>query len=320
MLLSSDAGLACGAAGARCGARARAGAERFALGRGVLARDAARRLTPRLAAARFRPAGAARFAERLADRFAVFLFDAVLLDAVRDFVAVFAVLRRFLAMRAPPVDWARILSDKLVSRVVILRVFLLFLLVVFARPVFAGQPAGGGSSPAETRMRFQKGTIEISAIGGVTLPISLFRAKSDHQLAMASLAIGRVMAGAPGKGSFELLVDVTPFFQVRQPDLVRGWSVAPLFLRWNFPAFGDSAVRIFGEVSGSLLFTEAPVPVRTTTFNFMDQAGFGIRLEESRGRAWLVGYRFQHISNAGRVKPNPGANFNLVYLGLSFLR
>jgi hypothetical protein len=168
-------------------------------------------------------------------------------------------------------------------------------------------------------MPFERGTIEISVIGGTSLPVSLFRSKSDHQLAMASLSIGRVMAGGPGRGSLELLVDVTPFFQVRQPDLVRGWSVAPLFVRWNFPAIGDGAARVFGEVSGSLLFTTAPVPVRTTTFNFMDQAGFGVRFEETRGRAWLVGYRFQHISNAGRVKPNPGANFNFVYLGVSFL-
>ena len=260
-----------------------------------------------------------RLADRFADRFAVFFFDAVLLDAVRDFVAVFAVFRRFLAMRAPPGDWARILSDKLVARVVILRVFFSFLLVALASPVFADQPGGRAAPGAGSRMPFEKGTIEISAIGGVTLPISLFRADSDHQLAMASLAIGRVMAGAPGKGSFELLFDVTPFFQVRQPELVRGWSVAPLFMRWNFPAIGDSAVRIFGEVSGSLLFTAEPVPAGTTTFNFMDQAGFGLRFEESRGRAWLVGYRFQHISNGGRVKPNPGANFNFLYLGLSFL-
>ena len=168
-------------------------------------------------------------------------------------------------------------------------------------------------------MPFEKGTVEISVLGGTTIPTSLFRSNPDHQLAMASFAIGRVMAGSRGKGSLELLVDVTPFFQVRQPDLVRGWATAPLFIRWNFPALGGGPARIYGEVSGSLLFTTAPVPVSTTTFNFMDQAGFGIRFEESRGRAWLVGYRFQHISNAGRVKPNPGANFNFVYLGLSFL-
>src|SRR5688572_8701283 len=220
----------------------------------------------------------------------------------------------------PSVECARILSDKLLARVLILRVLISFLLVAAAHPVFADQAGAATAPDVEPRMPFEKGTIEVSVIGGASLPISLFRARSDHQLAMASFAIGRVMAGGPGKGSLELLVDVTPFFQVRQPVLVRGWSVAPLFVRWNFPAMADSAVRVFGEVSGSLLFTTAPVPVRTTTFNFMDQAGFGIRFEESRGRAWLVGYRFQHISNAGRVKPNPGANFNFVYLGLSFIR
>jgi hypothetical protein len=192
-----------------------------------------------------------------------------------------------------------------------------FLLVVVATsPALADQ--AGGTSADDRRMPFERGTVEISVLGGATIPTSLFRSNADHQLAMASFVIGRVMAGSRGKGSLELLVDVTPFFQIRQPDLVRGWSTAPLFIRWNFPALG--VARIYGEVSGSLLFTTAPVPARTTTFNFMDQAGFGIRLEESPGRAWLVGYRFQHISNGGRVQPNPGANFNFFYLGISFLR
>ena len=85
MLVSGDAGCACGAAGARRGA----------LGRGALRRGAARR-------------GAARRTLRFADRFAVFFFDAFLdiflLGALRDFAAVVAVFRRFLAMRAPPVE------------------------------------------------------------------------------------------------------------------------------------------------------------------------------------------------------------------------
>ncbi len=193
----------------------------------------------------------------------------------------------------------------------ILRVLLSFLLLVVAPRLAFAQ--------SDQAMPFQKGTVEISVIGGSSLPVTLFRAKSDHRLSMVSLAIGRVMAGEVGKGSLELLVDVTPFVHVRQPQSVRGWSLAPLFVRWNFPAIGEKRARIFGEVSGSLLFTSEPVPARTTTFNFMDQAGFGVRFEENRRRAWLVGYRFQHISNAGRVKPNPGANFNFVYIGLSFL-
>ena len=292
-------------------------------GRGVRTGGAVRRRGPGAAAARRRPRGTARFAvrfiPRLAGFLAVFFLDAFLLDAVRDFAAVFAVFRLFLAMRAPPDDWARILSDKLTERVLILRVILAFLLSTLPHPVFADQ-TGGEAAPAPPGTPFQKGTIEISVIGGVSLPVSTFRARSEHQLALASLIIGRVMAGGPGKGSLELLADVTPFFQVRQPDLVRGWSLAPLFVRWNFPGIGDGAARVFGEVSGSMLFTRAPVPPGTTAFNFIDQAGFGVRFDGGHGRAWLLGYRFQHISNAGRVKPNPGANFNFVYLGLSFLR
>ena len=194
----------------------------------------------------------------------------------------------------------------------ILRFFLAFLFLVAAsRPAVAQSEELPGA--------FQKGTVEITVLGGTSLPVSWFEAKSDHQLSMVSLSIGRVMAGGPGRGSLEMMVDVTPFVQVRQPEPVRGWSVSPLFVRWNFPPIG-SRVRIFGEVTGSLLFTTDPVPARTTTFNFRDEAGFGVRIAQNHRRAWLVGYRFQHISNGGRVKPNPGANFNFVYLGLSFLR
>lgn len=213
---------------------------------------------------------------------------------------------------------ARILSDKLPARVSILRLLVTIpIVIVLVRPAIADQ----GNAPARDPgppTAFEKGTVEISVLGGTSLPTSLFRAKADQRLTLASFSIGRVMMGGPGKGSLELLIDVTPFLQVRQPDPVRGWSVAPLFIRWNFPGVGTA--RVFGEVSGSLLFTTAPVPVRTTTFNFMDQAGFGVRFAENRRRAWLVGYRFQHISNGGRVKPNPGANFNFVYLGFSYLR
>src|SRR5918999_3190243 len=151
---------------------------------------------------------------------------------------------------------ARILSDKLLRRVSILRVVLTIVLVtVLSRPAIADQGTGAAHE-ADRPAPFEKGTVEISVLGGTSLPTSLFRAKSDHQLALASFAIGRVMAGGPGKGSLERLIDVTPFFQVRQPDLVWGWSVAPLFIRWNFPPIGTA--RVFGEVSGSLLFTSAP--------------------------------------------------------------
>jgi Lipid A 3-O-deacylase (PagL) len=183
-----------------------------------------------------------------------------------------------------------------------------------ASPGFASQ-----DTPVP-EMPFEKGAIEISILGGTALPISLFRANPDHKISMASLQIGRIMSGGASGHNLQFIVDGSPFIHIRQPDSVRGWSVSPLFVRWNFPPTGRRGARIYGEFSGGVLFTSQPVPVRTTTFNFIDQAGFGVRFEEAPGRAWLVGYRFQHVSNAGRVKPNPGANFNFIYLAVSFIR
>ena len=89
-------------------------------------------------------------------------------------------------------------------------------------------------------------------------------------------------------------------------------------MRWTFAL--EPRLRPFAEASGGVIYTNQAVPVRTTNFNFIDRAGFGLRVKTGAKWSWLAGYRFQHISNAGRVKPNPGANFNLAYVGVSFHR
>jgi hypothetical protein len=66
----------------------------------------ARRGALRRGAARFALRFAVFLALRFAGRFAAFFFDAFFVD-LRD-VAFFAILRRFLAMRAPPGKWARV--------------------------------------------------------------------------------------------------------------------------------------------------------------------------------------------------------------------
>ena len=188
------------------------------------------------------------------------------------------------------------------------------LLLIFVATVVASAQNG------RERLRFERGAVELSVLGGASIPVSWLRARPNRRLSMGSFSIGRVMSGNPRSGNFEMLVDVTPLFQIRQPDAAFGFAVSPLFLRWNFRPVADDRIRIFGEVSGGLLYTNHAVPVRTTTFNFLDQAGFGMRIEAGPRHAWLLGYRFQHISNGGRVRPNPGANFNFFYGGVSFVR
>lgn len=179
-------------------------------------------------------------------------------------------------------------------------------------------------TPAGAPLRFEKGTVEIGGLVGTALPISLFRAKPERRLTMVSFSVGRVMTRRLGRGPLgghlELLVEATPLMLLRQPDSVFGAAVSPFFMRWNIAPLGARRARVFAEVSGGLLLTSHEVPARTTSFNFIDQGGFGVRFERDSRRAWLVGYRFQHISNGGRVRPNPGANFNFVYGGLSFMR
>jgi len=179
----------------------------------------------------------------------------------------------------------------------------------------------GGQAPANGP-GLQKGSIELTFMLGTALPTTWLRARSNRHLTIAALDLGRVMTGrigtGPLSGDLELLFELAPLLVLRQPEHAIGVAASPVFLRWNFG--GSGRLRSFAELSGGLLITDQAVPPRATRLNFIDQAGFGVRLGIAPKRAVVVGYRFQHISNGGRVRPNPGANFNLLYGGLSLER
>jgi len=180
----------------------------------------------------------------------------------------------------------------------------------------AAQTSGAG-------MPLSKGSVELGGIAGTTAGVSWLRAHADRRLTLGAVDIGRIVttqhAPGPLAGHFEFLLEFSPFLVIAQPGRTWGFTASPLHMRWNFA--GRSNVRPFAEASGGIVYSGVPVPARATTqLNFIDQAGFGLRFGASPRRAWLAGYRFQHISNAGRMKPNPGANFNFFYGGVTFLR
>jgi hypothetical protein len=172
--------------------------------------------------------------------------------------------------------------------------------------------------------QLRKGSVEAGAIAGTTLPMTLFRAHKDRHLTTGTVQIGRVMTnrlgGGPLAGSFEFLLEIAPLILLQQPQRTFGVAASPLHMRWNFQPLGSRPLRLFAEASGGIFLTNKAVPLSSTRVNFIDQAGFGLRIGRHPTRMGLVGYRFQHISNAGRVKPNPGVNLNFVYAGVSFLR
>jgi hypothetical protein len=190
----------------------------------------------------------------------------------------------------------------------------------------AAYAQSGAASSAEESVEFRKGAVEAGGIIGTTLPVSWLRAHPDRRIvAMGSLNIGRIMTNRLGRGplsgEFEFLLEVTPLLILHQPPAYTvGVTASPLHMRWNFAPISKHRVRPFAEASGGIVYTNHAVPVGTTSFNFIDQAGFGLRFPTGTKQAWVAGYRFQHISNAGRVQPNPGANFNFAYVGVSFAR
>ncbi len=76
---------------------------------------------------------------------------------------------------------------------------------------------------------------------------------------------------------------------------------------------------LYGEVGiGFHLLSETTIGSKrfSTAFQFGDHLGFGYRFG-AKG-AYDVGYRYQHLSNAGIKKPNNGINFHQIRLQYHF--
>ena len=176
-------------------------------------------------------------------------------------------------------------------------------------------------SLAQANDEFRKGSIEWRVSGGGALPVDLSSARPDRRLTFGAVEIGRFLTATHGPGilagQLELSLQVMPIV-VRGPEDFWGVGVTPVSVRWNFS--GTSVVRPFADASAGLMFVDwsTPGPGRIPG-NFNEQVGFGLRLGHARGPGFLLGYRFQHISNGGRAHPSPAVDTHLLYAGLSFL-
>ena len=102
------------------------------------------------------------------------------------------------------------------------------------------------------------------------------------------------------------------------PTHTYGFGLSPLVWRWNFEP--RERVATYAEIAGGGLWTTDPVPVRTTTANFTAHAAYGVRYLVRPHHAFVVSYRFHHISNGNRLERNPGVNAHVFQVGFSYLR
>ena len=105
-------------------------------------------------------------------------------------------------------------------------------------------------------------------------------------------------------------------------ETVYGGGVAPL--GWKFNFFPQRRFQPFAALSGGFVATVARIPTDVpggTLFNFTAECQVGFqRFNAARNRAWIGGYKLEHISNAFRTSVNPGIDLNVLFVGYSFFK
>ena len=104
--------------------------------------------------------------------------------------------------------------------------------------------------------------------------------------------------------------------------MVYGGGINPIGFKVNF--LRRHSFQPFVASTVGFVASLRPIPVdihgeEQFNFTFDFQAGFQ-RYNSSRTRAWMFGYKYQHISNAYRGEINPGVDLNTIFVGYSFYK
>jgi hypothetical protein len=126
-----------------------------------------------------------------------------------------------------------------------------------------------------------------------------------------------------------VVVTHNPTYQVRD-RITAGGTITYKAVTGRAPVYGagmspglelstavGSRVRAFaGGAAGALWFTrDVPVP-DARRFNFTFEFGGGLQLGRGARRAFMLGYKFHHLSNAGSAPENPGLDGEVFYAGI----
>lgn len=184
---------------------------------------------------------------------------------------------------------------------------------------------------------------EFAVWGGFAPDLPKFIGSSrDSTFGQLSVRYSRRVATA-GSVALKYQIDFTPLALInydRRPviqtapntfaerpsgETVYGVGLNPVALQLNFRR--RSKIQPFVGMHAGMLYFAKSIPDDRSTFfpdrygthlNFATAAGGGVDFLTDSGRAFTVGYKFQHISNATRGNINPGFDQNLFYLGYTF--
>jgi len=177
----------------------------------------------------------------------------------------------------------------------------------------------GSDEEAAPDAWMQKGT----TTWGLAANVGRSQASSSPERNMASVAISldRVLSNAVGpgllRGRMGVTVELLPLFLLSENSTTYGAGFN-LLGRHYLDTHGS--LNPFITTGAGMTVSEDAIPTGSAKVNFTPQAGFGLRWKTSSGHIWTIEYRFHHLSNGGRVQPNPGINSSVIQVGYSFIR
>ena len=104
-----------------------------------------------------------------------------------------------------------------------------------------------------------------------------------------------------------------------QRETAYGAGITPIGLQLDFA--NGSKVHPFAHINGGFLYFNKSMPIEDSgQFQFVGEAGGGVRIFTSERRAVNIGVRFHHISNGDRHGSNRGLNNFVIYAGFSIFK
>lgn len=104
-----------------------------------------------------------------------------------------------------------------------------------------------------------------------------------------------------------------------QRETAYGAGITPIGLQLDFA--NGSKVHPFAHINGGFLYFNKSMPIEDSgQFQFVGEAGGGVRIFTSERRAVNIGVKFHHISNGDRHGSNRGLNNFVIYAGFSIFR
>jgi lipid A 3-O-deacylase len=194
-----------------------------------------------------------------------------------------------------------------------LLVYILLIMLMAALPSLA--------HAADPKPQITVGTQEVGLSVGYLLPHRLTQDHTTKQEGVAFMPSWMITLTDPignswYRGQISLGAEMV-YIQFQEPFVTHGVGFAPK-IKYTFVAL--DRIRPYAEFAGGPFWTDltGKIPEESSQFNFVLMAGFGVSYFLTDQAALNVGYRFNHISNAGTSYPNIGLNASLPYGGFSF--